>query len=268
MADGYPDLRVELAPGALKAAAKKRLKLYIEYPAALEGLEIGPPRTAVWERAVVGAAGMGDALPPMRILAVHGCRYLPVQATAPRLALARVAGYDTAVYGLPEQSSPLLFEWRDGSVLVAATKLSGFVTGRYAPETEWRTLWQFILDRLDPRHAPHPLEWTPAAADRARPHGRAAAGCRNPGVYIGGQLAVAGRVAHSARAPGLRSKPPSAKIRKRRRSQFPARHRVTARSGFSKALPRESSPTVPSSSACRSVTTARERRRCSSPWTR
>ncbi len=164
MADGYPDLRVELAPGALKAAAKKRLKLYIEYPAALEGLEIGPPRTAVWERAVVGAAGMGDALPPMRILAVHGCRYLPVQATAPRLVLARVAGYETAVYGLPEQSSPLLFEWRDGSVLVAATKLSGFVTGRYAPETEWRALWQFILDRLDPRHAPHPLEWTPAAA--------------------------------------------------------------------------------------------------------
>jgi len=164
MADGYPDARVDVGPAVLKSAAKKRLELYIEYPAALEGLDIGAPRTAVWERAVVTTDGMGEKLPRMRLLAVHGCRYLPVQAPSPLLVLARVAGYDTAVYGLPKECSPLLFEWQDGTALVAMTKLSSFVTGRYAPEAEWRALWQYILRRLDPAHSPHPLKWTPVAA--------------------------------------------------------------------------------------------------------
>ena len=74
-----------------------------------------------------------------------------------------MAGYDSAVYGLPKEYSPLLFEWGDGRALVAMTKLSGFVTGRFAPEAEWRTLWQFILGKLDPAHTPHPLQWTPVA---------------------------------------------------------------------------------------------------------
>ena len=169
LAAGYPEARLEIAPAVIRKAVEKRLKLYIEYPAALEGLEIGQPRAAVWERAVVASDGLGAGLPPMRLLAVHGCRYLPIQARSPLLVLARVAGYDSAVYGLPEEHSPLLFEWRDGSALVATTKLSGFVTGRYAPEAEWRALWQFILGRLDPAHAPHSLKWTPAAAAAYRP---------------------------------------------------------------------------------------------------
>ena len=44
LADGYPDARLEVGPAALAAAAKKHLKIYIEYPSSLEGLEIGPPR--------------------------------------------------------------------------------------------------------------------------------------------------------------------------------------------------------------------------------
>jgi hypothetical protein len=163
LADGYPDKRVELGPAALQSAARKRLKLYIEYPLALEGLDFGAPRAAVWERAVVTTDGMGANLPRLRLLAVHGCRYLPAQAASPLLVLARVAGYDTAVYGLPKEYAPLLFEWRDGKVLVATTKLSGFVTGRYAPAADWRTLWEFILGKLDPDHAPHTLRWTPVA---------------------------------------------------------------------------------------------------------
>lgn len=164
LADGYPEARVEVGAEALNLAAEKRLRLYVEYPACLDGLGFGPARTAVWERAVVAAEGMGKMLPRMRLLAVHGCRYLPVRAPSPWLVLARVAGYDRAVFGLPEETWPLLFEGRDGDILVATTKLSGFVTGRYAPEAEWRALWESILARLDPTHAPHALKWTPAAA--------------------------------------------------------------------------------------------------------
>jgi hypothetical protein len=163
LADGYPDAGVEVGHVALKAAAQKGLKLYIEYPAALEGLDLGQPRTAVWERAVVTTDRMGADLPRLRLLAVHSCRYLPTQAASPLLVLARVAGYDTAVYGLPKEYAPLLFERQPGKFLVATTKLSGFVTGRYAPAADWQTLWQFILGKLDPSHAPHPLKWTPVA---------------------------------------------------------------------------------------------------------
>jgi hypothetical protein len=163
LADGYPDKRVEVGPGSLEKASRKRLKLYIEYPAAIEGLDFAAPRAAVWERAVVTTDLMGEKLPRMRLLAVHGCRYLPTQAASPLLVLARVAGYDTAVYGLPKEYAPLLFEWQDGKAIVATTKLSGFITGRYAPAADWQTLWQFILGKLDPAHAPHPLQWTPVA---------------------------------------------------------------------------------------------------------
>ena len=45
--------------------------------------------------------------------------------------------------------------------MVATTKLSHFVTGRYLPTDAWRTIWQTILARLSPDAPPLRLEWTP-----------------------------------------------------------------------------------------------------------
>jgi hypothetical protein len=96
----------------------------------------------------------------MRILGLHNVRYLPMEAPNPDIVMARVAGFDTAVYGLPDKDvHPILFE--RGGVLVAATKLSQFVTARYAPNGAWVPIWKTILGRLSaPRPAP-PLKWTP-----------------------------------------------------------------------------------------------------------
>ena len=73
----------------------------------------------------------------------------PIHAT--HLVSARVAGYDTAVYGLPEETWPLLFEYgKRGDLLIATTKLSQFVTARYAPSRGWAEVWKMILTWLAP----------------------------------------------------------------------------------------------------------------------
>ena len=153
LADAYPTARVWIGEKEIEAATAKRLRLYVEFPQSLPGVVFDEPRGAVWERGVVASDALGAALPRHRILSAHGCTFLPVARPGgvdSMLVLARVAGYDAAVYGLPPESFPLLFTTPDGH-LVATTKLSGFVTGRYAPAAEWAALWRQILSKLDPQ---------------------------------------------------------------------------------------------------------------------
>ena len=161
LADGYPDRTTPVTAALFDKAAKKKLRLYVEYPSALPGLAVSAPREVHWERAVVASDTFGPTLGKLRILGLHKVRYVPVEASNSDIVLARVAGFDTAVYGLPEKDVyPVLFE--RGGVLVATTKLSQFVTARYAPLEAWAPIWNRILGRLvAPRQAP-PLKWTPA----------------------------------------------------------------------------------------------------------
>jgi len=178
LADGYPDTRsdagsetrghggtqVPPAADALEQVRARGLRLYVEFPATFPGLELGEPQPTRWERAVVASTFFGDDLPPLTILAIHGCRYLPLAngGADPALVIARVAGYDTAVYGLPPQRFPLLFEVPEQHALVATTCLSHFVRGRYGPEKAWRTIWGRILRWVAPDVAWPELKWMPA----------------------------------------------------------------------------------------------------------
>ena len=173
LADDYPEQRVDLDPEALRVAQQKGLRLYVEFPAAFPGLDLGEPQPTQWERAVVASGFFGADLPPLTILALHGCQFSPVRSDpgtlgAP-LVIARVAGYDTAVYGLPEQRFPLLCEVPEQHALVATTGLSHFVRGRYGPQAAWRTIWRRILQWLAPDAAWPDLDWTPAVGPT---HGR------------------------------------------------------------------------------------------------
>lgn len=169
LASGYPDRTTALEPGLLEQAAERRLRLYVEYPAEVPGRAVGAPQTTQWERGVVASDWFGPDLPARRILAIHDCRYVPVAAPAPHLAVARVAGFDTAVYGLPESAQPILFELPGREVLVATTKLSQFVTARYAPTADWRVIWQRILGWLTRGEAPVALDWTPTVRPACGP---------------------------------------------------------------------------------------------------
>jgi len=80
------------------------------------------------------------------------------------LVSARVAGYDTAVFGLTGANpSPILFQHpADPSITVATTKLSSFVRGRFAPLVEWQLLWKVLLQQLVPWAGTVELEWEAA----------------------------------------------------------------------------------------------------------
>lgn len=163
LADDYPAKPTALDAAMFKTAAAKNLRLYVEYPGFLPGLEVKPPRRTALERAVVAADVFAPALEPMHLLAIHDCHFVEVAAPNPLLVVAKVAGFDKAVYGLEgTPAHPLLFEHAPGRVLVSTTKLSQFVTARYATQAAMQALWQHVFRWLAPDHAPPHLRWTPA----------------------------------------------------------------------------------------------------------
>ena len=163
LADGYPHQTLSLDAAVFERAAKKRLRLYVEYPASLPGIEVGKPRETKWERGVIASEAFGPTLKPMRIVAIHDCHFVPLAAENPHMAIARVAGFDSAVYGLPEKEVwPILFEHPQEKILVATTKLSQFVTARYAPTEAWGPVWKMILGWVQPEVSLPPLKWTPS----------------------------------------------------------------------------------------------------------
>lgn len=161
LADKYPQRATEIDPTQFDKAKRKHLRIYIEFPASLPGKEVSLPRETTWERVVVNSGNFGDALPKMRILGISDCHFVAVlHPPVPDLVIARVAGFDTAVFGLPERAYPLLFSLPEQGLFVATTKLSSFVSGRFAPSRDWRVVWQKILFWLDPDHEAQ-LDYTP-----------------------------------------------------------------------------------------------------------
>lgn len=144
LSDSYPVPGLSIDERVLHQARQKGLRLYVEYPLSLPGIDLGEPRTVEWERLVVTSSLFGDRLPPLSVMTMHSCWYLRAEAKVHHLALARVAGYDTAVYGLPSETRPILFNYSD-SVLVATSKLSQFRRGRYGPRASWKAAWEGLL---------------------------------------------------------------------------------------------------------------------------
>jgi hypothetical protein len=162
LADRYPDQTTDVPPAVFDLAEKKRLRLYLEYPSSAANLKLGTPREAKSERAVVVSDAFGPKLPRMSIAMIHNCRFLPAKAERVHLVAARVAGFDTAVFGLPKETWPLLVEDPHGRFLVATTKLSHFITGRYAPADAWQPIWKMVLGWLSPGDVVPELKWTAA----------------------------------------------------------------------------------------------------------
>lgn len=162
LADGYPERRTEFPPELVTAATDKGLSVLVEFPDQLPGLE-AEPVAAVLERVVVEDPRLG---PKLGLLAAHACLYLPCRQPDTLLWLAHVAGFDTAVFGLPESAHSLLYRIPDTSILVATTQLSRFVRARYEPYQGWIALWQGILRILRPDAAEPTLTGTAEVSPR------------------------------------------------------------------------------------------------------
>ena len=161
LADGYPEKATDVPDDVFKAASGKKLRLYVEFPASVPGVKLGGVQSTKWERGVITSDVFGDTLKPMRIVMFHDCRFIAAEAGNPQISLAKVAGFDSAVYGLKGTKTwPVLFEVPERGWIIATTQLSRFNTGRYAPRDAWPAIWRTILSRLEPAARVPELKWT------------------------------------------------------------------------------------------------------------
>jgi len=189
LAEGYPQKTTQLESAVFHTAMQEKLRLYVEFPSSIPGLRTSEPRAPekgsegnVLERVVVASSAFSLTLPERQILDIHDCRYVPVQpgtgvlekeglSREMKLVLARVAGYDTAIYGLPPEGvKPILFTAPEGDILIATTKLSQFITGRYSPVNAWRLVWNWILAWLSPQSGISVGEFIPAVGPSFTSH--------------------------------------------------------------------------------------------------
>jgi len=170
LADQCPDDRAsEIGAELWQRTEALGLRVYLEHPSAVPGLVVAAP-TAVAEgvRVVVTTDDLAG-LDRDTILATHrswACAWSGPEGTTELLALARVAGYDTAPYGLPVDRQVLLAELAGGTVRVAGGALSRFVTGRYGPARAWGAVWADLLGWLAGTPGNVPLAWRPSVAPR------------------------------------------------------------------------------------------------------
>ncbi len=158
LSDGYPVNPIHIPASLVAEIERKRLRLYAEFTGSLPELKLGEMQESPWSRAVVASDFFGSELPKLRLMDLHDCRFLPVSLTADddiitHLAYGRVAGFNTAVYGLPDPAYPLLFEIPERNLLMSTTKLSQFITSRYEPSEAWKTVWMRILNWVNPKVA-------------------------------------------------------------------------------------------------------------------
>jgi hypothetical protein len=165
LADNYPEKLTVIDSSLFEKAHNKNLRLYVEYPSYLPGVELGAPRGTQWERAVISSDAFAPELNKLRILAIHDCRFVTMKTVNNDIVIARIAGFDSAVFGLPKDVFPVLSEIPQsddkGGLMVSTTKLSQFITGRYAPADAWQAIWQHIFTWLLPHKKAFKLKWTP-----------------------------------------------------------------------------------------------------------
>jgi len=161
LADEYPEKTTFIDASLIEKARSEKLRLYIEYPSYLPGRIMKSPRPTSLERVVVSTDKI-EHLTKMQILAFHDCNYIPISMANPLLAVGKVAGFDRAIYGLDKDanSSAILFEQSEDNLLVSTTKLSQFITARYAPKEAMQALWTYVLNWVEGNESQkHHLDW-------------------------------------------------------------------------------------------------------------
>jgi len=161
LADEYPRNTVNISREFFDLVLKKDLRIYLEYPSFLPGIQVGKPVSTTLERAVINSSLFEGKLDSLDILSINGLNYLPTNVSASHIVAAKVAGFDKAVYGLPDKITPLLFELPDYPVMVATTNLSQLVRGRYAPKESWAAVWKEIFKYISPGSKSIDLTWDP-----------------------------------------------------------------------------------------------------------
>ncbi len=142
-ADGYPSSLTPITQSDYAHLAKLSIRLFVEYPASLPNSSTPDTYTADLERGVVTSSKLG--LSPMSIVGINGCQIVKAKSKKPLIVLGKVAGYDTAVFGLEDVDPiyPILFQ--EGKALIATTSFSNAIKGRYGPTNSWKNILSYVL---------------------------------------------------------------------------------------------------------------------------
>lgn len=163
LADSYPGGQVKLENSFWEQLRRKKLRAYVEFPSNIPGVKMGEIEKANLERAVVSSKFFSGFPDSLGILGINGLHYISITSPGKRehIVAAKVAGFDSAIYGLPKKQSPLLFELDEYRTLVSTTNFSRFISGRYAPEKNWEAIWTQILKYVLPEAKIQPFKWNP-----------------------------------------------------------------------------------------------------------
>lgn len=162
LADGYPQSLTPFDEQLFRKAKDKKLKLYIEYPSYVTGYGNMTAHEAGLKRIIATSDNIPD-LHEYDIVEVHGCHFVTLDAQTSLLAIAQVAGFDRACFGLDEKEEqfPILFELSP-DVMISTTKLSNFIQGRYAPKKAVSSILCHILKwATDRKFSKEELDWIP-----------------------------------------------------------------------------------------------------------
>lgn len=162
LANNYPDEQTKINEEFYQLIERKNIKAYIEYPSYIPDIHFEKTLESKKERIVINT-NLYKELDSLSILVSNGLHYIDIQSkiSNPYVVAAQVAGFDSAIYGLPEKTSPLLFKLKNNNVIIAATSFSNFVSGRYAPQTQWGVFWKRILEDLGISNKFNNLKWAP-----------------------------------------------------------------------------------------------------------
>ncbi|GEO02512.1 hypothetical protein AAE02nite_01760 [Adhaeribacter aerolatus] len=149
LAGGYPAKKLSLPEQVWEIAARKKLRLYIEYPAVAKQLPVADSvlQTQL-ERGIITTSKMKGA-DSLDLIGIHNSSVIKAKSSQALLMVGKVAGFDVAQYGIADvKTYPLLFQHKYS--LVATTKLSNSITGRFGPVDHLRPVWEHIFSWLDP----------------------------------------------------------------------------------------------------------------------
>ncbi len=181
LSDNYPNATTQITDAQAARINELGVRVYVEYPALNEALGIvGYEGVAAmqYDRAIViDANALGMDI--YSLLYVHGARYtVKSDISGSWLVGATVVGYDTVEFydkktGELTDCAPhsMLEINKAGNVLIASTKLSQFISARYAPYKRWQSLWMSIISWVSgtDRNILKTVEWTPALNPNYRP---------------------------------------------------------------------------------------------------
>ncbi len=142
----YPDSVRLLSGQQVSKIGEKGLRVFAEFASTADTL---PQLHEIGFERVVMTDSLAPELGPMDLLSINRGRYFREDAAEGTvMAIAKVAGFDTAVYGLDDTPCyPLVYRKRDG-LWMSTSQLSEFARLRFMPEAKWKVFWEKVIGDL------------------------------------------------------------------------------------------------------------------------